>query len=60
VLAELFDDKTPEINTYLTSIFENGEFVESAAVSVLGRVRQERARTVKLPVELDDCPGGGE
>ncbi len=51
-LAELFGVKTPAINKHLKNIFESGELVESATVSILEMVRQEGARTVKRPVEF--------
>jgi len=50
-LAELFGVKTPAINKHLKNIFESGELIEAATVSILEIVRQEGSRTVKRPVE---------
>jgi hypothetical protein len=35
VLAELFGVKVPAINKHLKSIFESGELVENAVISIL-------------------------
>jgi len=50
-LAELFAVEVPAISKHLVSIFESGELVREATISILETVRQEGTRRVRRKLE---------
>ncbi|MCL9980589.1 MAG: virulence RhuM family protein [Bacteroidia bacterium] len=51
-MAELFGVEVPAINKHLSNIYQTGELVEKATISILETVQQEGTRMVKRNVEF--------
>ena len=51
-MAELFGVEVPAVSKHLTNIFESGELVQEATVSILEIVQQEGSRNVNRKMEF--------
>jgi len=51
-IAELFGVEVPAINKHLTNIYESGELIKEATISILEIVQMEGSRNVKRKVEF--------
>lgn len=51
-IAELFDVQRPAVTKHLKNIFESGELMKKATVSILEIVQNERGREVKRNTEF--------
>jgi hypothetical protein len=51
-MAELFGVEVPAVSKHLSNIFETGELIEEATVSILEIVQQEGSRTVTRKMEF--------
>jgi hypothetical protein len=51
-IAELFDVNVPAVSKHLKNIFESGELIKAAIVSILEIVQNESGRDVKRNTEF--------
>ena len=51
-MAELFGVEVPAINKHLSNIYETGELIKNATISILETVQKEGARNVRRNLEF--------